>query len=143
MKKSGIIAAVLMGFASMTAFGNELISKAPKGAEVYFINLKDGQTVSENFKVQFGLKGMGIAPAGVNAEDTGHHHLLINVDVSTVNFTTPLPTTEQIRHFGKGQTEVMLKLPKGKHTLQLLLGNFVHIPHSKPVMSKKINITVK
>ena len=76
-------------------------------------------------------------------ENTGHHHLLVNADIATIDFTRTLPATEQIRHFGKGQTEMILSLPKGKHTLQLLLGNYLHIPHDKPVMSEQITVTVK
>lgn len=143
MKKLNVFVTVFLVFSSMNLLANELVSKSPKGAEVYFINIKNGQTVDETFKVQFGLKGMGVAPAGANFEHTGHHHLLINTDISTVNFKMPLPSTEKIKHFGKGQTETIVRLPKGKHTLQLLLGNFVHIPHDKPVVSEKITVTVR
>ena len=143
MKKINVAIAILLTISVMPVLANELISKSPEGAKVYFINLQDGQTVSENFKIQFGLEGMGVAPAGINMENTGHHHLLINADLATIDFTRTLPATEQIRHFGKGQTETMLSLPKGKHTLQLLLGNYLHIPHDKPVMSEKITVTVR
>ena len=128
---------------SATAFANELISESTEGAKLYFILPVDGQIVSGEFKVQFGLSGMGVAPAGIKVKGTGHHHLLINTDVSTIDFTGSLPATDQIRHFGGGQTETVLKLPKGKHTLQLLLGNYVHIPHKKPVISDQITITVE
>ena len=128
---------------SSTIFANELISKSPEGAKVYFITPTNGQVVSGEFKVQFGLTGMGVAPAGSKLENTGHHHILINKDVSKIDFTKSLPSTDQIKHFGGGQTETVLKLPKGKHTLQLLLGNYFHIPHDKPVISEKITITVE
>ena len=128
---------------SATTFANELISESTEGAKLYFILPVDGQIVSGEFKVQFGLSGMGVAPAGSKVKGTGHHHLLINTDVSTIDFTGSLPATDQIRHFGGGQTETVLKLPKGKHTLQLLLGNYVHIPHKKPVISDQITITVE
>ena len=128
---------------SATAFANELISESTEGAKLYFILPVDGQIVSGEFKVQFGLSGMGVAPAGIKVKGTGHHHLLINTDVSTIDFTGSLPATDLIRHFGGGQTETVLKLPKGKHTLQLLLGNYVHIPHKKPVISDQITITVE
>jgi hypothetical protein len=114
---------------------------APPGAETYIISPHDGATVKSPFVVQFGLKGMGIAPAGVKFENSGHHHLLIDTDAPG-DSSLPLPVTEQIRHFGKGQTEVKLELPPGKHTLQLLLGDQNHIPHNPPVMSQKITITV-
>ena len=128
---------------SATTFANEFISESTEGAKLYFILPVDGQIVSGEFKVQFGLSGMGVAPAGIKVKDTGHHHLLINTDVSTIDFTGSLPATDQIRHFGGGQTETVLKLPKGKHTLQLMLGNYVHIPHKKPVISDQITITVE
>jgi hypothetical protein len=92
--------------------------------------------------VQFGLKGMGVAPAGVTQANTGHHHLLVDVtDMPDMN--APLPNNEHIRHFGGGQTETDLTLPAGKHTLQLILGDALHVPFDKPVMSEKITVTVK
>ena len=143
MNKYSAMLAIWVMLFSVPVLANELISKSPKDAKVYFINLKNGQTVNETFKVQFGLEGMGVAPAGTSIEHTGHHHLLINVDASTIDFKRSLPATEQIKHFGKGQTETVLTLPKGKHTLQLLLGNYLHIPHDRPVMSEKITVIVK
>ncbi|HLJ37196.1 MAG TPA: DUF4399 domain-containing protein [Steroidobacteraceae bacterium] len=114
---------------------------SPPGAEVYIISPKDGAKLSNPVVVQFGLKGMGIAPAGMKAENTGHHHLLIDTNAPT-NMAAPLPATENIRHFGKGQTETSLTLTPGKHTLQLLLADQNHIPHDPPVISKRITITV-
>jgi len=111
------------------------------GTEVYIISPKDGATVHNPVRVQFGLKGMGIAPAGVKFENTGHHHLLIDTDAPS-DMSKPLPATDKIVHFGKGQTETTLTLSPGKHTLQLLLGDAYHIPHEPPVISKKITITV-
>jgi len=110
-------------------------------AQLYIIEPVDGATVQETFKVKFGLSGMGVAPAGTNIKNTGHHHILIDMD-KLPDLTKPLPATDQIRHFGGGQTETELTLTPGEHTLQLLLGNYMHIPHDKPVMSKKITITV-
>jgi hypothetical protein len=92
--------------------------------------------------VQFGLKGMGIAPAGVTNPNTGHHHLLIDL-AQPPDMNAPLPVTDNIKHFGGGQTETELTLPPGKHTLQLVLGDYLHTPHDKPVVSDKITITVK
>jgi hypothetical protein len=117
------------------------VSNAFADAELYFVTPHDGDEVSGEFTVSFGLRGMGVAPAGVEKDNTGHHHLLINVD-SLPPMDAPLPNTDQVRHFGGGQTETTLSLPPGKHTLQLLLGNYSHIPHSPPVMSEKITITV-
>ena len=110
-------------------------------AEVYFISPENGDTVSGEFGVRFGLRGMGVAPAGVDAANTGHHHLLIDVEVLPP-LDVPLPKTEHVRHFGGGQTETTLNLAPGTHTLQLLLGNYSHVPHNPPVLSEKITITV-
>ncbi|MBV8145133.1 MAG: DUF4399 domain-containing protein [Gammaproteobacteria bacterium] len=116
---------------------------SPAGAEVYIISPKDGATVHGPVLVQFGLKGMGIAPAGIKFDNTGHHHLLIDTD-APADMGAPLPATDKIVHFGKGQTETTLTtLTPGKHTLQLLLGDYQHIPHSPAVISNKITITVK
>ena len=120
------------------SFSNE----APEGAQVYFISPHDGDVVDTTFTVRFGLKGMGVAPAGVMQENTGHHHLLIDLEEKP-DFSKPLPANDNIRHFGGGQTETTLTLKPGKHTLRLLLGNYAHIPHDNPVMSKKITIEVK
>jgi hypothetical protein len=116
-------------------------SSAFADTELYFVSPQDGDKVSGEFTVSFGLRGMGVAPAGVEIANTGHHHLLIDVD-ALPPMDAPLPKTEQVRHFGGGQTETTLSLPPGKHTLQLVLGNYSHIPHDPPVLSKKITITV-
>ncbi|MFZ6045878.1 DUF4399 domain-containing protein [Pseudomonas sp. CR3202] len=115
---------------------------APEGAQVYVIEPADGATVGQTFTVKFGLKGMGVAPAGVDAPATGHHHLLINLDEQPA-MDMPLPMTDNIRHFGKGQTETEVTLPPGKHTLQLLVGDKNHVPLDPPVVSDQITITVK
>ena len=117
-------------------------STAPEDAKVYFIQPMNGAEVPETFKVVFGLSKMGVAPAGTMKKNTGHHHLLIDLD-TLPDLTKPLAKSEQIRHFGGGQTEAMITLPKGEHTLQLVLGNFAHTPHDKPVVSEKITITVQ
>jgi hypothetical protein len=114
---------------------------SPAGAEVYFESPQDGARVTSPFTVRFGLKGMGVAPAGVQAPNTGHHHLLIDVD-SPPPDSEPLPATDHIRHFGGGQTETELDLPPGTHTLQLVLGDYLHRPHAPPVKSQVITITV-
>jgi hypothetical protein len=117
-------------------------TKAPEGARAYIISPKNGETVSSTFTVQFGLKGMGVAPAGVTMANTGHHHLLIDV-AQMPDMSTALPATDKIRHFGGGQTETELTLPPGQHTLQLVVGDFAHIPHDAPIASDKVTITVK
>jgi hypothetical protein len=114
---------------------------APAGAELYIQSPANGAEVSSPFTVRFGLQGMGVAPAGVTAENTGHHHLLIDVETLPPD-NLPLPATDQVRHFGMGQTETELDLPPGEHTLQLVLGDSLHIPHQPPVRSERITITV-
>lgn len=128
-------------FSSFGAFAQEAVSVAPDNAEVYFIQPLDGETVEQNFKIIFGLRNMGVAPAGVDRNNTGHHHLLI--DNVLPDMTKPLPATDKIKHFGGGQTETEIMLSPGPHTLQLLLGNHLHIPHQKPVVSDKITVIVE
>lgn len=116
---------------------------APEGAGVYFINIEDGDTLTNPVTIQFGLKGMGVAPAGTEKEHTGHHHLIINETIEGEELNEPIPADDQHVHFGGGQTEKNLELPSGTHTLQLVLGDWSHIPHNPPVMSEKITVTVK
>lgn len=115
---------------------------APQDAVVYIQSPADGAAVASPVTVRFGLKGMGVAPAGIKFEGTGHHHLLIDTDLPA-NLGLPLPATDHIIHYGKGQTEATIELPPGKHTLQLVLGDQLHIPHDPPVVSSRITITVK
>ena len=127
-----------------TAKGPEnFISKSPEGATVFIIQPLDGENFQsgESIDVLFGLKGMGIAPAGVPVDNTGHHHLLIDQTVMP-DFHKAIPATVNIIHYGKGQTQTSLKLEPGKHTLQLLFGNHYHIPHDPPLISEKIEIEV-
>jgi hypothetical protein len=116
-------------------------SESPDGAAVSFANLADGDVLPPQFLVEFSITGMGIAPAGVKIDNTGHHHLLIDV-VELPDFNQPLPASDNIRHFGKGQSETELKLPEGQHSLQLLLADHAHIPHNPPIMSEVIVIVV-
>jgi len=115
---------------------------APQDAVVYIESPADGATVTSPVTVRFGLKGMGVAPAGIKFEGTGHHHLLIDSELPA-NLAVPLPATDKVLHYGKGQTEATIELPPGKHTLQLVLGDQLHIPHDPPVVSKRITVTVK
>lgn len=115
---------------------------SPAGAAAYIIAPHDGATVAgPAVHVQFGLKGMGVAPAGTAVENTGHHHLLIDTGLPPLD--QPIPADAQHVHFGKGQTETTITLSPGKHTLQLLLGDQNHIPHQPAVFSKVVTITVK
>ena len=119
---------------SAVAFGES-------AAEVYFITPRSGDTLSTPFVVRFGLRNMGVAPAGVAVPNTGHHHLLIDVDKPDLD--KPILSDEQHRHFGGGQTETELSLPPGKHTLQLLLGDHTHRPHQPPLLSEKIIVHIE
>ena len=110
-------------------------------SKVYFINLEDGDVVENPVYIQFGLSGKGVAPAGVDKENTGHHHLLI--DVEAIDFYMPIPSSKNHLHFGGGQTETSIELTPGEHELQLVLGDLYHVPHSPPITSKKIKISVK
>jgi hypothetical protein len=138
-----------VGFATALIVATALASTAraetpsPPGAVVYFINLKDGDSVTSPFKVQFGLAGMGVAPAGSQNPNTGHHHLLIDTQLTAEQMKQPIPVDAQHRHFGGGQTEVALTLPPGPHTLQLVLGDGAHAPHEPPVVSPVVHVTVK
>jgi hypothetical protein len=116
---------------------------APADAKVYFINLKDGDTVTSPVTIRFGLSGMGIAPAGTEAPNTGHHHLIIDEKIEGEALNEAIPVDEHHIHFGKGQTEATVTLPKGSHTLQLVLGDWSHVPHKPPVMSDRITINVE
>jgi hypothetical protein len=111
-------------------------------AEVYFIAPQNGATVHGPITVRFGLKGMGIAPAGVKFDNTGHHHLIVDTDFSELKLDAPMPATDKILHFGKGQTETTLTLTPGKHTLQLVFADYLHQSFNPPLHSKKITITV-
>lgn len=118
------------------------LSPAPASAEVYIISPTDGASVKSPVVVRFGLKGMGIAPAGIKMDDTGHHHLFVDTDLPT-DMTKPIGVVDnKIIHYGKGQTETTVTLAPGKHTLQLLVGDYLHTPHAMPVASKRITITV-
>ena len=136
-----VLAGALAAFVAGTAMAGE--TPAPEGAAVYFIGIEDGATVSNPVTIRFGLSGMGVAPAGIEKEKTGHHHLIINEKIEGEELDEPIPADDQHVHFGGGQTEVTLDLPAGKHVLQLVLGDQNHIPHNPPVMSERINVTVE
>jgi len=121
-------------FAFFAAFS---ISANPK---VYFINLEDGDRLESPFLIQFGLSGMGIAPAGTDRANTGHHHLLINVN--EIDLSKPIPSSSSHIHFGGGQTESLIDLMPGDYSMQLVLGDMTHTPHNPPIISQRINITV-
>lgn len=117
------------------------VTKAAEDARLEIISPADGDTVSSPVTVKFGLAGMGVAPAGIDAKNTGHHHLIIDSPLPDLQFAVPKDAKH--RHFGGGQTQVELELEPGEHTLQLLLADWRHIPHDPPIISRQITITVK
>jgi hypothetical protein len=141
--RRGLAVALVVLAAAIAASAEEKPPRtpAPEGARVYFIGLADGAVVASPLVVRFGLMGMGVAPAGVQQVGTGHHHLLIDTELADPSL--PVPSDENHRHFGGGQTEVVVELSPGKHTLQLVLGDHLHVPHEPPVVSERIAVTVK
>ena len=142
-----VLAAVALATAALaqehaTAVVGQEHASTPSGAEVYFISPKNGETVQGPVTIRFGLKGMGVAPAGVQFDNTGHHHLLVDTDLSDLNLAAPLPASDKVLHFGKGQTETTLTLPSGKHTLELVFADYKHMSFDPPLHSQKITITV-
>ena len=139
------VTAVLAG----PAWGDDMRTPSKPGAAVYFVNLSDGATVSAPVNVVFGLRGMGVAPAGIDKKGTGHHHIFLDRPAfgkgmdGADELAANIPADENHLHFGGGQTETMLNLKPGRHSLQLVLGDKDHIPHDPPVVSQRITITVK
>lgn len=140
MVVTAIAAAVAASLAAPVVLAQ---SPTPPAAAVYFVNLKDRDIVTSPFRVQFGLSGMGVAPAGVEKEKTGHHHLLVDTKLTADELKAPIPSDQTHLHFGGSQTETMLTLSPGEHTLQLVLGNWSHVPFDPPIMSPIITVIVK
>ena len=134
-----ILSFLLIFFPNKNSFTQSLSSS---DAAVYIIEPQNNETVTNPVKIKFGIQGMSLSPAGINKELSGHHHLLIDVD-NFPDLKKPIPSDKNHLHFGKGQTETIINLKKGKHTLQLLLGDYLHIPHKTPVYSQKITIYVE
>ena len=114
---------------------------SPEGARVFFISPADGDTVSSPVKIVFGIEGMDVVPAGTEAPHSGHHHILIDAELPNLSF--PIPADENYVHFGDGSTETEITLEPGEHTLQMLLGDHLHIPHDPPLMSDRITVYVE
>jgi hypothetical protein len=134
----GLLAASFVTLSSVAdAGGDDMLNKP----FAYIVSPKDGDTVSSPITVKFGLEHMAVSPAGVAHENGGHHHLIVDRDLP--DLTMPIPMDANHIHFGKGQTETVIELPPGEHTLQLLIGDHIHRPHAEPVYSKQITITVK
>jgi hypothetical protein len=141
MRRIAFFLLMLLSSATIAGAGE---TSAPADAKVYFINLKDGDRVISPLVIRFGLSGMGVAPAGTEAPNTGHHHLFIDAPALEGDaLNEAIPMDEHHVHFGKGQTETTITLSKGQHTLQLVLGDWTHIPHKTPVMSERITVTVE
>jgi hypothetical protein len=140
----GLAGAVAIAVACCISWGTAQAAErrpAPEGATAYIIWPSNGAVIrGGKFWLRMGLSGAGVCPAGIDRPHTGHHHLLVDVDLPPLD--EPIPNDKNHLHFGGGQTEVRIELPPGKHTLQLLLGDADHVPHDPPVMSKKITITV-
>ena len=145
-----MVRAVIAGFLVLGLSGSMVVAQsdapatvaAPAGAKAYIISPADGETVSSPVQIQFGLSGIGVAPAGVEWDDTGHHHLIVDADLPPTDTFIP-PTDKTYHHFGGGQTETAIELTPGEHTLQLLLGDHTHLPHATPIYSEKITINVQ
>ena len=135
---------IMLGLAlGLLASGGQAVARepAPPGARAYIVWPKNGQTIAGGkFWLRMGLKGAGVAPAGIQKEGTGHHHVLIDTELPPMD--EPIPNNQTHLHFGAGQTEARIELPPGQHTLQLLLGDAEHVPHDPPVMSDRITIIV-
>ena len=136
-----LMAIPLAALLASPAVAESLRTKAPEGAQVYFISPADGAKVSTPVTVKFGLKGLGVAPAGTESDKTGHHHLLI--DQKLEDYENAIPKDEKHVHFGGGQTETVVELGPGSHTLQLVVGDLNHIPHAPPIESEVITVTVE
>lgn len=140
MRTAIAVALVALSF-PVVAWADSERTPAPAGAKVFIIEPADGATVSSPVTVKFGAENVEIAPAGTDKPDSGHHHLLIDAEVTDVN--SAVAKDDQHIHYGKGQTEASVALTPGKHTLQLLLGDKNHVPHDPPVESKAVTITVE
>jgi hypothetical protein len=138
---AALLAALILPAFSAGGIAGE--TPSPTGANVYFISPADGDTVTSPVTVRFGLVGMGVAPAGVEKAETGHHHLFIDTELKPDELDDAIAADDNHRHFGGGQTETTVALTPGKHTLQLVLGDMNHIPHNPPVTSPVISITVE
>ena len=137
----GLAAVLGLGLGAWVQAAGLPRTAAAEKARVYFISPKDGQVIKGPVTVRFGLENMGVAPAGTAGEGIGHHHLIIDSPLPAMD--QPLPKDDKHLHFGKGQTETVLTLAPGRHTLQLVLGDANHIPHQPAVVSERITITVK
>ena len=140
MKRVPVFAALAVGLMAMGGDAAAQQHPMPENAKVYIIWPPDGQVVRGGFWVRMGLSGAGIAPAGVERANTGHHHLLVDTELPPLD--QEIPNDRNHLHFGLGQTEARLELPPGRHTLQMILADENHVPHQPPLYSKRITVTV-
>jgi hypothetical protein len=140
-RTSPAAAAIALLLLSSAAYAQGGPTAAPADAYLYIGWPNDGETVKSPFRVWFGLRNLGVAPAGIVKAGTGHHHLLVDTELPPLD--EPIPNNKNHLHFGGGQTEALVELPPGRHTLQLIMGDAEHIPHTPPVISKKITVTVR
>ena len=138
MLRTALSMSLMLSWCAVTHSGT---TEAPADAYAYIISPRHGEVVSSPVKVVFGLAGMGVAPAGGERDGTGHHHLLIDIELPRTDF--PVPNDANHKHFGAGQTQTVIELPAGEHVLQLLLGDMNHIPHNPTVVSPPITVTVE
>jgi hypothetical protein len=144
LKKMLVGVLVCLSVFWMYAVAQVMRQPSVEGSQAYFVGLSEGQVFEQcQVPVKFGIDGMGVAPAGVDFENTGHFHVLINTEVESLDMNAPLPYTDKVLHYGKGETGTCLNLAPGEYTLQLLIGDYMHVPHDPPVMSQKMKITVK
>ena len=137
--RSSLLALIFTPLVFLTA---AVAEPSPPGARVYIVWPKDGTVIKGGkFWLRMGLSGMGVAPAGTEMAGTGHHHVIIDSELPATD--EPIPNDPNHLHFGKGQTEARIELPKGEHTLQLMFGDAGHVPHTPPLVSGKIKITVR
>ncbi|UEM04768.1 DUF4399 domain-containing protein [Skermanella rosea] len=143
MRSNALVAVIALGLVSLIAVTATAAERrpAPKDAYAYIGWPNDGEVVTGRFKVWLGLRNFGVAPSGIDRPNTGHHHLIIDRDLPPLD--EPIPNDRNHVHLGGGQTETYLELPPGRHTIQLLMGDFDHVPHDPPVTSKRITITVR
>ena len=137
-----LLCLLLLPYQLVNSAGGLSKSLSNPDAEVFIISPLNKEIVSSPVEIIFGITNMTVAPAGIKKELSGHHHLIIDTDILP-NLSRPIPSNEKHLHFGKGQTRTFIDLKSGTHTLQLIFGDYVHIPHNKPLISKKITITVE
>jgi hypothetical protein len=142
MKQTGLAVLVVINSVLLAGNANAQRQRAPDDAKVYIVWPGDGQVIKGGkFWLRMGLSGMGIAPAGVEKPNTGHHHVLIDTELPPLD--REIPNDKNHLHFGLGQTEARIELPPGRHTLQLLLGDANHVPHEPPLFSERISVIVR